>query len=82
MPIISPNAVGLKAEERRDLVLICLRDTGCAMAPSQIREWIAEHKRTSIPEAELKRQLGILREAGKIHHPSPDHTTQFQWRRP
>lgn len=78
MSVTRKNGATLKAEEKRDLILICLRDTRCAMTAVQVREWLQEHKRTSLPEHEVATHLKILEAAGKAAHPSPTNTTQYK----
>lgn len=78
MTIIRPNAATIKATERRDLILSCLRSTRCAMTPGQIRDWIQEHKRFSIQEKEISSHMKILLVAGKVEHPSPENTGQYK----
>lgn len=78
MPVIRPNAVAMKAEEKRDRILSCLRETRCPMTALQIRERLIDTQHANITEKEVERQLRILHTAGKVDHPTPDNTVQFR----
>lgn len=78
MPVIRPNAVAMKADEKRDRILSCLRDVRCPMTAGQIRERLHDTQHTTITEKEVTRQLGILLKDGKVDHPTPDNTVQFR----
>jgi hypothetical protein len=82
MSVINPNATRMKAEEQRERILACLRDTRCAMTPLQVRDRLYETRNGSITEKTVAQQLGILLKDGKVEHPGPGNTSQFQWRRP
>lgn len=79
MPVIRPNAVPMKAEEKRDRILSCLKETRCPMTALQVRERLKDTQQTNIAEGEVARQLRLLHAAGKVDHPTPDNTAQFRW---
>lgn len=78
MPVIRPNAVAMKAEEKRDRILSCLREVRCPMTAGQVRDRLYSTQHTTITEKEVARQLHLLEVAGKVEHPSPENTAQFQ----
>lgn len=79
MPVIRPNAVAMKAEEKRERILNCLKETRCPMTAMQVRDRLYETQHMSITEGEAARQLRLLHAAGKVDHPTPDNTVQFRW---
>ena len=82
MSVINPNATRMKAEEQRERILACLRETRCAMTAGQVKDRLYETRNVSITEKTVAQQLGILLKDGKVEHPGPGNLTQFQWRRP
>jgi hypothetical protein len=82
MSVINPNATRMRAEEQRERILACLRDTRCAMTAGQVKDRLYETRNGTLTEKLVAQQLGILLKDGKVEHPGPGNTSQFQWRRP
>ena len=82
MSIRTFNVPAMRAEEKRDMIAACLRDTRCAMTADQIRDWLRDNRRATITEAEIRRQLGIHVTEGRAEPAGPGNTTQFKAARP